>query len=120
MQTELKREWLRQLLIICNGLLEEEKSLLDNYIDRMDNNHVVILEEREMNNELLMSLLQRGMLEYCKDCEMKNSFVIIPRYIGIGNLSGLGISLVVKEYEGELVVSKEFQKFKPVLNDIVS
>ena len=120
MQTELKREWLRQLLIICNGLLEEEKSLLDDYINRMDNNHVVILKEREMNDELLMSLLQRGMLEYCRKCEMKNSFVILPSYIGIGNLSGLGINLVVKEYEGEIIVSKEFQKFKPVLNDTVS
>ena len=120
MQTELKREWLRQLLIICNGLLEEEKSLLDDYINRMDNNHVVILKEREMNDELLLSLLQRGMLEYCRKCEMKNSFVILPSYIGIGNLSGLGINLVVKEYEGEIIVSKEFQKFKPVLNDTVS
>lgn len=120
MQTELKREWLRQLLIICSGLLTHEGQLLEKYIDRMDNNHVVVLEGEETDNEEFTNLLQRGLIEYCRGCEMKNSFIILPSYLGIGNLSGLGISLVVKEYEGEIIVSKEFQKFKLIMNDTLS
>lgn len=120
MQTELKREWLRQLINLCSGLLQEELQLLTSLINKMNHNHIATITEEETNNEVLRSLLQRDMIKYCRDCQIRSSFIILPNYLGIGDLSGLGISLVVKEYEGELVVSKEFQKFKPLLNDSVS
>ena len=118
MQTELKREWLLQLINVCSGLTDSEHSYLGTLITRMNENHVVELVGEELDDDSLFHLLERNMLKWVKQ---DKHVIILPKFLSMGNdLSGIGISLTVKVYEGELMVSKEFQKYKALKDDSVS
>lgn len=115
MQTELKREWLRQLLNICSGLLKEEKDYLQMLISNMDINHTVDIEEED---DIMIVLIQRGFIKLVPDSE---KLVVLPQYLAVGEgVNGIGLEITVKLYEDEIIVSKGYKKFKSLRNDTVS
>lgn len=115
MQTELKREWLRQLLGVCSGLLKDENTYLQELINHMDENHTVRIDEED---DRIVELIKRGFVKFIKDSD---DLIILPQYLTVGkDLSGIGLELTVKLYDDEIVVNKGYRKFKALPNDSLS
>lgn len=119
MQTELKREWLRQLLIICSGLTVKEQKFLESLIDDMDDDQTVelytdIIVKPKM--KLLNELIERGLIRQIDEYH----FLLLPKYQIIGNdIHGIGFKLSVMLNGDQVVVNKSYDKYK-LNNDTVS
>lgn len=110
MQTELKREWLLQLIEICSGLTSEEHSFLTTLISRMDLNHEVDLIDEESDDNSLWELLERNMVKWVVQYKR---LILLPKFQIIGNdLHGIAFKLSVMLNGEDVIVNKTYDKFK--------
>lgn len=112
MQTELKREWLLQLIEICSGLIKKEKDLLESFIEQMDGQHRVFIPMTIFNKhkvKYVKSLVERGMLKW----EAEDNAIVLPKFQLIGDdLHGIAFKMSIMLNGDEIVVNKSYDKYK--------